>query len=176
MTDNIRVVRLTQDYQFKSFDCGNQDLNDFLLSDSKPYLNKLLSVTYILENDEDIVAYFSVSNDKISIPDSDKATWRRIKSLFPHSKHRSDYPAVKIGRLAVNSKYANNGIGSDILNFVKEDFISGNRTGCAFVTVDALREAIPFYLRNDFRYLDKASTESDSDTCLMYYDLTKLVD
>ncbi|MBQ8812040.1 MAG: hypothetical protein IJZ70_06995 [Bacteroidales bacterium] len=49
MTDNIRVVRLTQDYQFKSFDCGNQDLNDFLLSDSKPYLKKLLSVTYILE-------------------------------------------------------------------------------------------------------------------------------
>ena len=56
-------------------------------------------------------------------------------------------------------------IGSDILNFVKEYFISGNRTGCAFVTVDALREAIPFYLRNDFRYLDKTSTESDSDTC-----------
>ena len=53
MTDNIKVVRLTQDYQFKSFDCGNQDLNDFLLIDSKPYLKKLLSVTYILETDED---------------------------------------------------------------------------------------------------------------------------
>ncbi len=176
MTDNIRVVRLTQDYQFKSFDCGNQDLNDFLLSDSKPYLNKLLSVTYILENDDDIVAYFSVSNDKISIPDSDRATWRRIKALFPHSKHRSDYPAVKIGRLAVNIKYRNNGIGSDILNFVKQFFISNNRTGCSFITVDALREAIYFYLKNDFKYLDKASANSNSDTCLMYYDLTKLVD
>lgn len=176
MTDNIRVVRLTQDYQFKSFDCSNQDLNDFLLSDSKPYLKKLLSVTYILENDKDIVAYFSVSNDKISIPDSDKATWRKIKALFPHSKHRSDYPAVKIGRLAVNTKYANNGIGSDILNFVKQFFISNNRTGCSFITVDALREAIPFYLKNDFKYLDKASASSNSDTCLMYYDLTKLVD
>ena len=94
MTDNIRVVRLTQDYVFKSFDCGNQDLNSFLLSDSKAYAKRLLSVTYILETDEDIVAYFSVSNDKISVPDSDKATWRKIKSLFPHSKHRSDYPAV----------------------------------------------------------------------------------
>ncbi len=176
MTDNIRVVRLTQDYQFKSFDCGNQDLNDFLLSDSKPYLNKLLSVTYILENDDDIVAYFSVSNDKISIPDSDRATWRRIKALFPHSKHRSDYPAVKVGRLAVNIKYRNNGIGSDILNFVKQFFISNNRTGCSFITVDALREAIHFYLKNDFKYLDKASANSNSDTCLMYYDLTKLVD
>lgn len=176
MTDNIRVVRLTQDYQFKSFDCSNQDLDDFLLSDSKPYLKKLLSVTYILENDKDIVAYFSVSNDKISIPDSDKATWRKIKALFPHSKHRSDYPAVKIGRLAVNTKYAKNGIGSDILNFVKQFFISNNRTGCSFITVDALREAIPFYLKNDFKYLDKASASSNSDTCLMYYDLTKLVD
>lgn len=58
MTDNIRVVRLTQNYQFKSFDCGNQDLNNFLLTDSKSYLKKLLSVTYILETDEDIVAFF----------------------------------------------------------------------------------------------------------------------
>lgn len=176
MIDNIRIVRLTRDYKFKSFDCGNQDLNDFLLSDSKPYLNKLLSVTYILETESDVVAYFSVSNDKISVPDGDKATWRKIKALFPHSKHRSDYPAVKIGRLAVNTKYHHNGIGSDILNFVKELFISGNRTGCSFVTVDALREAIPFYLKNDFRYLDKATADGDSETCLLYYDLTRLVD
>ena len=80
-------------------------MNDFLLSDSKPYLKKLLSVTYILETDDDIVAYFSVSNDKISVPDSDKATWRKIKALCPHSKHRSDYPAVKIGRLDVLRSY-----------------------------------------------------------------------
>lgn len=40
----------------------------------------------------DIVVYFSVSNDKISIPESDKATWKKIKKSFPHSKHRTDYP------------------------------------------------------------------------------------
>ena len=176
MTDNIRVVRLTQDYEFKSFDCGNQDLNNFLLTDSKPYAKKLLSVTYILETDEEIAAYFSVSNDKISVPDSDKATWRKIKSLFPHSKHRSDYPAVKIGRLAVNGRYKNRGIGTDILDFVKDLFITNNRTGCSFVTVDALREAIPFYVKNGFRYLDKSSANLESETCLMYYDLTQLVD
>ena len=176
MTDNIRVVRLTQDYEFKSFDCGNQDLNNFLLTDSKPYAKKLLSVTYILETDEEIAAYFSVSNDKIYVPDSDKATRRKIKSLFPHSKHRSEYPAVKIGRLAVNGRYKNRGIGTDILDFVKDLFITNNRTGCSFVTVDALREAIPFYVKNGFRYLDKSSANLESETCLMYYDLTQLVD
>ena len=54
--------------------------------------------------------------------------------------------------------------------------ITNNRTGCSFVTVDVLREAIPFYEKNGFRYLDKSSVSSDSDTCLMYYDLTQLVD
>lgn len=77
------------------------------------------------------MAYFSVSNDKIAIPDSDKSTWRKIKVLFPHSKHRSDYPAVKIGRLGVSLKYQHSRIGSDILNFVKDVFISNNRTGCS---------------------------------------------
>ena len=32
------------------------------------------------------------------------------------------------------------------------------------------------YLTNDFRYLDKTTADADTDTCLMYYDLTKLVD
>ena len=74
-------------------------LERFLLTDAKPYLKKLLSVTYFLETDEDIV-----------------------------------------------------------------------------VTVDALREAIPFYLKNDFKYLDKTTADAETDTCLMYYDLTMLVD
>lgn len=94
-------------------------------------LRHLLSVTYVLENNVEIMAYFSVSNDKIAIPDSDKSTWRKIKVLFPHSKHRSDYPAVKIGRLGVSLKYQHSRIGSDILNFVKDVFISNNRTGCS---------------------------------------------
>jgi hypothetical protein len=177
MLDKIRVIRLTDDYVFKSFDCGNQDLNDFLLSDSKHYLKRLLSVTYILETEDDIVAYFSVSNDKISIPESDKATWRKIKKIFPHSKHRTDYPAVKIGRLGVSIKYQQLKFGSNILDFIKEMFVTNNRTGCSFITVDALREAIPFYQKNNFLFLDKSSIEDMSkETCLMYYNLSELID
>ena len=79
--NEISIIKLDADYPFKPFDCGNQDLNDFLLIDSKNYQKKLLSVTYILETDKDIVAFFSVSNDKISIPDSDKATIVRVVYL-----------------------------------------------------------------------------------------------
>ena len=44
MKEGTRVIRLSQDYIFKAFDCGNQDLNDFLLQDAKEYDKRLLSV------------------------------------------------------------------------------------------------------------------------------------
>ena len=72
------------------------------------------------------VAFFSLSNDRISLAESDKSTWRRIRSSFPHRKHRSDYPAVKIGRLGVNKAAQHQHIGTVILDFVKQTFITNN--------------------------------------------------
>ena len=168
----MKVVRLNQDYVFKPFDCGEEDLNAFLLHDAKQYAKGLLAVTYVIEDADKTVAFFSLSNDRISLSESDKATWRRIRSAFPHRKHRGDYPAVKIGRLGVNTQAQHQHIGTDILDFVKQTFITNNRTGCCFVTVDALRSAVPFYANDGFKPLRK---ENDGDTIPMYYDLTQLV-
>ena len=168
----MKIVRLTQDHVFKPFDCGEDDLNEFFLQDAKQYLKGLLAVTYVIEDDTRTIAFFSLSNDRISLSESDKATWRRIRSAFPHRKHRSDYPAVKIGRLGVDKNAQHRHIGTDILDFVKQTFITNNRTGCCFVTVDALRSAIPFYEQNGFRPLRKENT---GGTVPMYYDLTQLI-
>lgn len=168
----MKIVRLTQEHAFKPFDCGEEDLNDFLLEDAKQYAKGLLAVTYVIEDDNMTVAFFSLSNDRISLSESDKATWRRIRASFPHRKHRSDYPAVKIGRLGVNIDAQRKHIGTEILDFVKHTFITSNRTGCCFVTVDALQSAVPFYERNGFKLLRK---ENKGETVPMYYDLTQLV-
>lgn len=82
MRSNFRIIKLSENYQLRPFDCGDNDLNNFLVEDALPYKQRLLSVTYLMVSDDDIVAYFSLSNDKISIPESDKATWRRIKNVF----------------------------------------------------------------------------------------------
>ena len=168
----MKIVRLTQEHAFKPFDCGEGDLNEFLLQDAKQYAKGLLAVTYLIEDDGMTTAFFSLLNDRISLAESDKATWRRIRSSFPHRKHRSDYPAVKIGRLGVNVCAQHRHIGTDILDFVKQSFITDNRTGCCFVTVDALQTAVPFYENNGFKPLRK---ENKGDTVPMYYDLTQLV-
>lgn len=174
LTADLRMFRLREEYVIGDFDCGNQDLNDFLLNEAKLFSKYLLSVTYIIEQRGDVVAFFSLSNDKISIPDSDKATWRKIKSKFPHRKHRSDYPAVKIGRLGVSKKYQHLRIGSIIINAVRTMYMQENRAGCTFITVDALKEAIPFYIKNGFKFLKKSEKNEDKETSLLYFNLTSL--
>lgn len=175
MAGALRTLRLTPDYQIKNFNCGDDDLNDFFHNSSFEYLNKLLAVTYIIEDNDNTVAFFSLSNDKIAQDTDNKSTWKKIKKKFPHAKHRNDYPAVKIGRLGVSDAYRNQGIGTEILDFIKNMFITNNRTGCCFITVDAYQQSEGFYLKNGFKRLNPSEKIKKDDTILMYYNLQDLI-
>lgn len=63
----MKIVRLTEEHVFKPFDCGEEDLNAFLLKDAKFYAQGLVAVTYIVEDEDMTVAFFSLSNDRISL-------------------------------------------------------------------------------------------------------------
>jgi hypothetical protein len=169
-----RLVRLSSNFEIKPFDCGDADLNDFLLSDAKRYSNELLAVTYLIENDSETIAFFSLLNDKITITDTDsKSQWRKlIRDRMPFGKRFSSYPAMKIGRLGVSIHHQGSGWGAIIIDYLKELFISNNRTGCRHITVDAYRDSLLFYEKNNFLYL--TSSDKDSDTRLMYFDLIQL--
>lgn len=168
------LIRLTSDYEFKPFNCGDEDLNEFLLNDSKSYARKLLAVTYILENKNEIIAFFSLLNDKITVGDVDSGN--QWKKLFKRStgKNFSSHPAMKIGRLGVSNNFKGQGIGTIILDYIKELFITNNRTGCRFITVDAYGASLRFYERNGFNYL--TTKDQGHDTRLMYFDLMALLD
>ena len=63
----MELIQLTTDYELKPFDCGDADLNGFLLNDAKLYAEKNLAFTYLLLGEEgEIIAYYSLLNDKIS--------------------------------------------------------------------------------------------------------------
>lgn len=167
-------VRLSPEKEILSFDCGDTDLNEFINVDAKNYLNELLAVTYLFENDDDIVAFFSVLNDKITYQQAGESNglWNKIRKRIPHRKHFKSYPAVKLGRLAVNKSYQKKHLGTSILDYIKVFFIDRNKTGCRFITVDAYRDSLTFYEKNGFKYMTEA--DKDADTRLMYYDLAVL--
>jgi len=171
----FKLIRLNSDTNILPFDCGNTDLNGFLFEDSKNYNNQLLATTFIIQSGTETVAYFNYLNDKISHTEiGNKDTFLdRISSLLPQGKDGyTSYPAVKIGRLAVSENFKGNGYGREMLNFTKALFVDNNRTGCKFITVDAYRESLKFYLKNGFKYL--SSRDKKSDTRLMYFNLGSL--
>jgi len=174
-----KLVRLSPDLKIGDFDCGDADLNEFLRDDATTYLTELLSVTYLVMDKKRIAGFFSLSNDKLTCaPDEDgtKATWNRLQRAIPNKKRRKSYPAVKVGRLGVCADMQRSGLGRQILDWLKILFLTANRTGCRFITVDAYNNprTIGFYERNDFRFLTPA--DEKADTRQMYFDLKPFAD
>ena len=174
-----KLVRLSPDLKIGDFDCGDADLNEFLRDDATTYLTELLSVTYLVMDKKRIAGFFSLSNDKLTCaPDEDgtKATWNRLQRAIPNKKRRKSYPAVKVGRLGVCADMQRSGLGQQILDWLKILFLTANRTGCRFITVDAYNNprTIGFYERNDFRFLTPA--DEKADTRQMYFDLKPFAD
>ena len=139
------------------------------------YKENLLAVTYVLEIGNKIMAYFSLANDSISINDFESTTdFNRFrKNKFVNAKRLKSYPAVKICRFAVHENIKFTGIGSRLLNVIKMAYLSKNKAGCRFLTVDAYNSTITFYERNGFLPLQQS--KDNSATSVMFYDLINAV-
>jgi len=177
LLEKFSFKRLSLVLEPKPLDCGDADLNDFFFNDANKYEKQLLSVTYVFESDRETAAFFSVSNDKIV--NKDPLTKRIVSNILarkiPNDKRRPTYPAVKIGRLGIHKQYQRQGMGSEVLSFIKAFFTTKNKTGCRFITVDAYncQEVLSFYKKNGFKYL--TGKDEKDKTRLMYFDLITFV-
>ena len=168
---SLKFRRIEIDTDIKPFDCGDDDLNEFLLEDAKNYINSMLAVTYLLEDEkaDKTVAYYCLLNDKIGLDPDEKSKWNKINRQIPNDKRYHAYPAVKIGRFAVSKEFAGQRIGEKLILQIKMIFSRLNLSGCRFLTVDAYCNAIPFYQKCGFKFLtDKDENER---TRAMYFDL-----
>lgn len=179
-TDEIvqryQIRRLGKNETISSFDCGDDDLNDFILNESVKYQQARLAVTYVIEikGSDCVVGFFSLANDRVSISDFESKTEfnRFRKKRFVNEKRLKSYPAAKICRLGIDLSAKGQSLGTFILDFIKSYFVVDNKTGCRFITVDAYTNAVPFYLKNNFLPL---SAEVDNDnTRLLFFDLDEI--
>lgn len=110
---------------------------------------------------------------KVAKTDAANNTWRKLRRSFPHEKHFSSYPAIKLGRSAVSKNYRSLGISTKIMDYLKMLlFKSASYSAFRFLTVDAYISAIPFYERNGFKTL--LPEEDDEHTRTMYFDILSL--
>lgn len=169
----MRLVPLTADYELKDFDCGDSDLNEFLLDDAKHFQEKRIANTFILEDEKHIAGYFCLLNDKVSRVEVTNSRWKRIKDSFPDGKHFRSYPSIKVGRFAISTAYRGQSVGTRLMLMLK-DMLNSNRTHSAFrfITVDAYLSAIEFYRKNGFQELTQK--EEDDHTRLMYFDMMSM--
>ena len=69
--EQIIYRRLDEHEDIKCFDCGDEDLNDFIKNDAPLYYKSRLSTSYILEDKTtgEVIGYFSLAHDRISLTD-----------------------------------------------------------------------------------------------------------
>ena len=152
----MRLVPLTSDYELTPFDCGDSDLNEFLLNDAKKAFELRIANTFILEDDGRIVAYFCLLNDRISRNEITGSRWKKIKANFPVSKQFRSYRGKNIGTW--------------LMDKLKERLNAGqNQSAFRYITVDAYLSSIDFYRKNGFKELTKK--EEDDHTRLMFFDM-----
>ena len=137
--------------QVEGFDCGDQDLNDFLKHDAAKYQTELLSHTDLALLDETIVGYITLLADSIVLKTPEKKhTLDRLSG-----QHQSIYtfPAIKIGRIGVQKEYKSCGIGTWLLDHTIGTAFQMNTdlgVGCRFITLDAYPSAMEWYVEQGF--------------------------
>lgn len=172
MKNNYHYEKLSSKHDLSNFSCGVKDLDEFLKEDALNQQEQNLSVTYLAIYENKILGYVSILADTIECK-----TISKIKGKYP------SYPAVKIGRLAIDKKYKGQGLGNEILDsiciIIKK---ISNKLGISFITVDSYCNARKFYLKNEFKYgivhnpqkLKRTSLRNKTTSIHMYKDIKKI--
>ena len=171
------------------FTCGDHDLDDFFNNDVFLYEKELLGKSYCWinkSNDREIVAIATLAYDGIKTNNLDNPSRNSFQRKIPQQKRHRSYPAVLIGRLAVNKSFQGQGlnVGSQLMQALKYWFVDeNNKAACRYVLVDAYNTeaTLHFYVKNGFKplfkteYAEKESFAIDTSEKLksriMFFDL-----
>jgi len=158
------------------FDCGMNDLNEFLREISMNYERELISKTFVFHDNSKIHAYFSLSNDNLT-DKGNRSVWNKLSRKVDNAKRRKEYPAVKIGRLGVMNSTQSAGLGTEVLITIIGIVLFINRSACRFLIVDAYNNerTINFYKKNGFQFLVGDDDKHD-ETRIMFLDLRPFYD
>jgi len=160
-----------------------QDLTEFLIKDSISQQAENLNATQLIVCGNEIIGFVTLLADNLNVKKIDDETKRLIKKQIPHIKK---VPSIKIGRFAIDNKYANQGLGTMIMEQLIFEIATdiSLKVGIRFIIVDGYAKAYNFYKNTNFilldnnkkelNKLDKAKKQNPYQTFGLYQDIIKL--
>ena len=140
-------------------------LQIFIRRTAKSHHTSHVSKTYVIADEKRVLAYISLCCAQVKLeshPDD-------------LARYKYDYPAVKIGKLAVHEDFERRDYGSDLVDLaiaIAKDEIRP-RIGCRLLLVDSHRDAVGFYKKKGFVLID--TEENNNRPCpVMFLDIGKL--
>lgn len=152
-----------------TFDCDDDDLNDFAKNDCHKYQDQCLSHTRIASLQGQVVGFITLLADSIVLETKEK------EHLFDFHKTIYQFPALKIGRLGVQRDLQRGGIGTALFEYAVGVAVRMNQEmsiGCRFITVDAYAKSISWYEKRGFVF-NESKKPRNSGNRSMRYDLLK---
>ncbi|AYL97216.1 GNAT family N-acetyltransferase [Mucilaginibacter celer] len=142
-----QIVALNSGLDKKNFDCGNEQLNNYLHKQAgQDVKRKLCAVSAIIDNNR-VIGYYTLSNTSIAR----EAIPEELRKKMPPSYY--NLPATLLGRLAIDLQYKGQGLGEYLLiDALKKSFTASvEYIGSMAVVVDPIDEAATnFYSKYDF--------------------------
>lgn len=144
MINKYKIEIINSEHDLQKFDCGNENLNNFLKENALLQLEQKYNVTYLIIKNEKILGYFSLMADSFKTKNN-----KQITTKYDFC------PAVKIGRLAIDKEFEGRRLGTNILDDITNIVLNYSEyIGIMFITLDAYYTAYPFYLKNAFKFKD----------------------
>lgn len=167
LRDDVTIFSLSARHNLNSFNCTNHDLNDFLKNDALENQEQMVSRTYVCFYEEQLVGFYTLTTDIIEVKHVEEThQWNGYKY--------SRYPAIKLARLSVDSRFERKGIGKLLLFAAVGIALDvSNYVGCRYITVDAKQEAIKFYKKHGFIVVEKTRSKNEPT---MYLNIPTIVE
>ena len=164
MSCGYTIYRISPEMNLTGFDCGDEDLNDFLFEDAEKNQHELISVTKLMFHESSLIGYYTL------VPDTLEQGKVSLSDKVPQYPYRK-YPTHKLARLAVDKMYQHKGYGGKLLGeFFKDVWLLIAAEGGRFITVDAKYDAVNFYKHYGFCVVESARS---NETIPMYLDVSK---
>lgn len=162
----VKAISLSKIYNLSKFDCGDDDLNDFIKNDAFVYQEKKLTTTVLFFYKEEFIGFLSIAADSLKMNLQEKEHY----SL--HHKQLEDVPSIKFARLAVDKRYQKQSVGTNILKWgIGYALDCSEKIAIRFITVDAYRDVVKFYQKLGYLVNQNRHYTKKSNHVSMRYEL-----